>query len=114
MMTECPECKSPVAREGQQFCYRCGQDLRAFYNSQGITVREAGSKPLPPAEDVAGISPPEKETTTPEEPAPSVDPLDITSDALKPSSTTDQKATLRILLPTGDLFDREIVRVETQ
>ena len=114
MMTECPECKSPVAREGQQFCYRCGQDLRAFYNSQGITVREAGSKPLPTAKDVPGTSPPERETNTPLEQIPVVDPLDITSDALKPSLTADQKATLRILLPTGDLFDREITRVETQ
>ena len=110
MMTECPQCKSPVAREGQQFCYRCGQDLRDFYNSQGITIRAAGSKPLPPIQEVSAASPPENESDTPAE----IDPLDITSDAVKPSSATEQKATLRILLPTGDLFDREITRVETQ
>ena len=110
-MTECPECKSPVAREGQQFCYRCGQDLRAFYNSQGITLKELGSKPLP--NEALGSSP-ERETATPAEPIPIQDPLDITSDALKPSSAPEQNATLRILLPTGDLFDREITRVETQ
>jgi pSer/pThr/pTyr-binding forkhead associated (FHA) protein len=114
MMTECPQCKSPVAREGQQFCYRCGQDLRAFYNSQGITIKEAGSQPLSPSQDGPVTSLPENEATTPPEPIPAMDPLAITSDALKPSSATEQKATLRILLPTGDLFDREVTRVETQ
>src|SRR6185295_15666654 len=99
MMTECPQCKSPVAREGQQFCYRCGQDLREFYNSQGITIRVAGSKPLPPIQEVPAASSPDNDSTTPAE----IDPLDITSDSVKPSSAAEQKATLRILLPTGDL-----------
>ena len=43
-----------------------------------------------------------------------MNPLEITSDSLHPSSVGEQKATLRILLPTGDLFDRELTRVETQ
>jgi pSer/pThr/pTyr-binding forkhead associated (FHA) protein len=104
-----------VAREGQQFCYRCGQDLRSFYSAQGINIKgtepesapPAGSPDLPVSEQPA----PEGESSTP---LAELNPLEITSDSVRPSEVAEQKATLRILLPTGDLFDRELTRIETQ
>ncbi|HKY04799.1 MAG TPA: DUF3616 domain-containing protein, partial [Blastocatellia bacterium] len=42
------------------------------------------------------------------------DPVEITSESKPVVSETEQKATLRIILPTGDVFDREINRTETQ
>ena len=40
MPFECPKCKSPVAREGQRFCYRCGHELNAYYDSLQIKVAD--------------------------------------------------------------------------
>jgi pSer/pThr/pTyr-binding forkhead associated (FHA) protein len=114
-MSDCPQCKSPVAREGQQFCYRCGNDLRSFYSAQGITLKGGETEPAPPADNPKPPVP--KQDPPNPEPQPSLDapnPLEITSDSVRPSATAEQKATLRILLPTGDLFDRELTRVETQ
>src|SRR5215216_7500586 len=49
MTLECPKCKSPVAREGQRFCYRCGHELRDYYDSLNIEIKElrSDSHPLP-------------------------------------------------------------------
>ncbi len=43
-----------------------------------------------------------------------IDSLDITFDSTEPNRKTEQKAILRVLLPSGDAFDREIERLETQ
>jgi pSer/pThr/pTyr-binding forkhead associated (FHA) protein len=45
---------------------------------------------------------------------PDLDLTETTSDSIIPAAETQEKATLRILLPTGDVFDREITRLETQ
>src|ERR1051325_1765806 len=40
MTLECPKCKSSIAREGQKFCYRCGNDLHEVYAALNIEVKE--------------------------------------------------------------------------
>ncbi|HKP86614.1 MAG TPA: DUF3616 domain-containing protein [Blastocatellia bacterium] len=104
MTLECPKCKSPLARDGQHFCYRCGQDLAAYYNSMNMTVKDSGS--------ISGSFP-----------ARSAEPQhtrilasegnEITTETMI-TPAPEQKAMLRVLLPTGDVFDRELVMSETQ
>src|SRR5262245_63015183 len=43
MTLECPKCKSPVARDGQRFCYRCGHELNAYYDSLKIKIEDPGA-----------------------------------------------------------------------
>ena len=115
MPFECPKCKSPVAREGQRFCYRCGHELNAYYDSLQIKVADlnpsADSKPGGVSADTSEPSPP---------PAPKIPSSTVVLDAnafssqvAEPKKTTP-KANLKILLPTGDVFDRELSDTETQ
>src|SRR5262245_17842896 len=115
MPFECPKCKSPVAREGQRFCYRCGHELNAYYDSLKIKVSElvpsdsaevADSQPATPNGD--SPSPPAVPTSTVILDAHAFDTV-IDAPTDKP-----QKALLKILLPTGDVFDRELANDETQ
>lgn len=106
MTLECPKCKSPVAREGQRFCYRCGNDLGGYYDSLNIKVKDSDSLPSPMADEGAGAEPQQTRTLASEG-------TEITTEVIIPPST-NQKALLKILLPTGDVFDREIAQSETQ
>jgi pSer/pThr/pTyr-binding forkhead associated (FHA) protein len=135
MTLECPKCKSPVAREGQRFCYRCGYELRDYYDSLNIEIKDSrpDSNPLPasPPDDTAASG--EKvvpnmtaEFSSPQLPAASaatqtggtvalnMEEVGINTESIIVRHTSEQKAMLRILLPTGDVFDREITQTETQ
>jgi pSer/pThr/pTyr-binding forkhead associated (FHA) protein len=108
MTLECPKCKSPVARDGQRFCYRCGHDLGAYYESLKLKSEKSGAVDI----DVAGaallqVSPPR------ELPAGTVI-LDPNAFDGEKAADAQPKANLKILLPTGDAFDREINEEETQ
>lgn len=112
MPFECPKCKSPVAREGQRFCYRCGQELNAYYNSKKLSIDPVE----PPKSEDDGVSNEQVSAeTTPPIPTGTVM---LDSNAFngsdKPSTEKPQKASLKILLPTGDVFDREITDNEIQ
>ncbi|HWP44850.1 MAG TPA: FHA domain-containing protein, partial [Blastocatellia bacterium] len=108
MALACPQCNSPIAREGQRFCYRCGNDLRPY--------RDAQAEEAAPADEPVtnknlavetGEMPKTVETVVMES-------FEITTAPVLPDAESQQKALLRILLPTGDVFDRELNRVETQ
>ena len=137
MNLECPQCNSPVAGEGQRFCNRCGNDLRAFYEARGVSI-PSGSAELPPQNEAPddseiktlemqgpGDANPADANNAPlvdaniAEPVPiqhtvAIELPDITVETQPPDDTTAQKAMLRILLPSSDVFDRELKKVETQ
>jgi pSer/pThr/pTyr-binding forkhead associated (FHA) protein len=135
MTLECPKCKSPVARDGQRFCYRCGQELRDYYDSLNIEIKDqrSDSNPLPSnssngaATNANEVMPNRTaEFSSPQDPAASAAPqaggtvalsveeVVINTEPVITRHTAEQRAILRILLPTGDVFDREITQTETQ
>lgn len=73
MSGECPNCRAPIAREDQKYCYKCGQEL-----------------------------------------SPSGPPPETRTEVLAAISDTPVKATLRVVLPTGDVFDRDVSEGETR
>jgi len=124
-----------VAREGQRFCYRCGHELRDYYDSLNIEIKDSrsDSNPLPasPSNDPAAGG--EKaapnmtaEFSSPQVPAASpatqaagtvalnMEEVGTNTEPVIARHTSEQKAMLRILLPTGDVFDREVTQTETQ
>jgi pSer/pThr/pTyr-binding forkhead associated (FHA) protein len=110
MPLECPKCKSPVAREGQRFCYRCGQELGAYYDSLKISVEELQPPPQPSdasAEPAAGAAPHLPSSTV-------VLDANAFDTKVDPPAQPEPRALLKILLPTGDVFDRELGTAETQ
>jgi len=126
MTLACPQCKSSISRDRQRFCYRCGHDLSAFYDSLNAPVKEDSLNPGTamfgsPGKD----NPPRSSTATGEQPVArdtGEQPLDLDTIAIDPVDATEEtapvsgehKATLRILLPTGDVFDRELASAEVQ
>jgi pSer/pThr/pTyr-binding forkhead associated (FHA) protein len=108
MTLECPKCKSPVARAGQRFCYRCGQELNAYYESLKLKV--------PSSEPGAGVSHDDVGTSRgPQIPTGTVILEPHAFDAKEQEPPVEpQNASLKILLPTGDVFDREIKEEEIQ
>ena len=114
MTFECPKCKSPVAREGQRFCYRCGHELNAYYESLKLRANPSGaSDPL-----TGDASSPEGPKDIPPAPKMPVGTVVLEPHAfdttIETPPATPQKASLKILLPTGDVFDRELTNAETQ
>ncbi len=115
MTFECPKCKSPVAREGQRFCYRCGHELNDYYASLNQEVAPSGVGD-PPVDDAAGA----KASPEVPPPAPNIPQRTVVLDVnafdskVEPSNVTPPTARLKILLPTGDVFDRELASSETQ
>ncbi len=109
MTLECPKCKSPVAREGQRFCYRCGNDMTAYYDSLNIKVTESDSLPKPAPDEVKSVAGAEPQHTR----VLASEGVEITTEVIL-SPTANRKALLKILLPTGDVFDRELAQSETQ
>jgi pSer/pThr/pTyr-binding forkhead associated (FHA) protein len=135
MTLECPKCKSPVARDGQRYCYRCGHELRDYYDSLNIEIKDLRSNSNPLSANPSSEAEANGEKDLPagtaglgslQEPAVSAAPQPASTVALSMEDsgviteqvrvrhTAEQKATLRILLPTGDVFDREITQTETQ
>ncbi|HZM89752.1 MAG TPA: DUF3616 domain-containing protein [Blastocatellia bacterium] len=115
MTLECPKCKSPVAREGQRFCYRCGHELNAYYDSMKPKTDSSGAVDpglLPTSKEQA---PAESPPAPPKLPVGTVvleaNPFDTRVDS---PPAEPPKASLKILLPTGDVFDRELTSAETQ
>lgn len=108
MTLECPNCKSPVARQVQRFCYRCGQELNAYYDSLNIKI--------PTSEPASADTRPEPPTSKPPAIPASTVILDPHAFDEKPqaSQTTARQAVLRILLPTGDVFDRQLSEGDSQ
>src|SRR2546426_6785192 len=112
MPFECPKCNSPVAREGQRFCYRCGHELNAYYDSLKSNINP--TEPRKSAREAVSSN-----QTSAESPPPiPIGTVILDSKAFNGSDQTPeaapQKATLKILLPTGDVFDREITDTEIQ
>jgi pSer/pThr/pTyr-binding forkhead associated (FHA) protein len=123
MPSICPNCNAPTNSEDQRFCYRCGFDLRPGESGN------LNAEPAPPSRDAVtpveptGSSTPGTNSNTPVSTSIARDenhntlgvtPFEITLSSVKPDADNQQKATLKILLPSGDLFDREITKVETQ
>jgi pSer/pThr/pTyr-binding forkhead associated (FHA) protein len=119
MTLACPQCKSPVAREGQRFCYRCGNDLREYYEALNIHPQDSQAAPKEVASNGGDMSITGQTRVKATENIPramdtlSVDPI-ITTDAMQAEGELEYKALLRILLPSGDVFDREMQRAEAQ
>ena len=111
MTFECPKCKSPVAREGQRFCYRCGNELNDYYDSLNLKVNPSGANDPSRSAEV----PPEAAPVAPRMPVGTVvlesHAFDTKTEA---PPVTPPKASLKILLPSGDVFDRELTTAETQ
>lgn len=109
MTLECPKCKSPVARNGQRFCYRCGHDLGAYYESLKMESGQSGAVDTDVALDGAlPEDPPRREL-----PAGTVI-LEPNAFDVGKAPEAQPRANLKILLPTGDAFDREVDGEETQ
>lgn len=113
MALECPKCKSPVARDGQRFCYRCGHDLNEYYE-----LMKSGSHSSMQKDSQQNDSKPSDIAEAPDKKQPSIPAGTV---VLEPNAFSDKSpsearpnASLRILLPTGDVFDREISGEETQ
>ena len=115
MTLECPKCKSPVAREGQRFCYRCGHELNAYYDSLKLQVTpSAANDPLWNAGS-SSEAPPEPPAAAPKMPVGTVVLENNAFDTKVDNSlAAPPKASLKILLPTGDVFDRDLTTAETQ
>ena len=119
MTLACPQCKSPVAREGQRFCYRCGNDLREYYEALNIKPpdeQEAQAAPVSKSGDLTNTNQSKAQETDNIPRAldtVAVNPLD-TTDAVEPQGELEYMAMLRILLPSGDVFDRQMQRAEAQ
>jgi pSer/pThr/pTyr-binding forkhead associated (FHA) protein len=114
MTLECPKCKSPVAREGQRFCYRCGHELNAYYDSLKLQVTPSGANdPLWNAG--SSTEAPEPPAAAPKMPVGTVVLENNAFDTkVDNSPAAPPKASLKILLPTGDVFDRDLTTAETQ
>jgi pSer/pThr/pTyr-binding forkhead associated (FHA) protein len=116
MTLECPKCKSSIARDGQKFCYRCGNDLRDYYAALNIEVKDPGSLPdskrlanEDTAAQPAGAAPaPPQMTQVLGSQGNETTVETVAADAPAP------KALLRVLLPTGDAYDRELTQAEMQ
>lgn len=126
MTSECPKCKSPVAREGQRFCYRCGQELPAGETAADQQDNSASPPGDTPSQTVTS----ESTTDQPPEPAAANSPTtpqpggatevlkaettEVVVDTSSNTAAPGPDATLRVLLPTGDLFDRDLFHSDIQ
>ncbi|PYP89274.1 MAG: hypothetical protein DMF61_03400 [Blastocatellia bacterium AA13] len=123
MITNCPECGAQVTGEAQKFCYRCGSELPS-------TGEDGAAVPETPPNGVSGDSSanqasangaPDAEAQS-EGAAGSAEADAFKTLAINPSETSlipqeprqEPEATLRIVLATGDVFDREIMEAETR
>jgi pSer/pThr/pTyr-binding forkhead associated (FHA) protein len=112
MTLECPKCKSPVARAGQRFCYRCGHELNGYYESLKLKSQPPEQSGAEGDDAAKGVQP--QESAQPPLPARTVVLEPGAFDGREQTPASQPKANLKILLPTGDVFDREITDEETQ
>src|SRR5260370_243772 len=86
MFAECPQCKSPIADSELTVCGNCGALLLPGGASKGSDISDvqANTQNLSPAPDSEPV----------------------------PDQAPERRATLRIVLSSGDVFDREISRPE--
>ncbi len=107
MAPSCPSCNSPLARPEQRFCYRCGYELPATPSqeipAQSSSGSELGSHPASASPETAQANL-AQQTIVIASPETAADAPD----------TVSNKATLRVLLPNGDVFDKEINKPEVQ
>lgn len=124
MNFDCPKCNAAIAPEGQRFCNRCGQDLHAYYESRGITIQtppgelnQAPPNLLPEEVQTLEMNSPLANLNQ-ERPANNQTVVIEMPDNTQPSTPLDAKtplkALLRIVLPSSDVFDRELAKNETQ
>jgi len=108
-----------MTNEGQRFCYRCGYELRPG-NSGELQAESAQSE----SNASKLVETEESDTLEMSADAPAqangdanpigVKPFEITLASVKPDADSKHKASLRVLLPSGDVFDRQISKVEIQ
>jgi pSer/pThr/pTyr-binding forkhead associated (FHA) protein len=124
MNFECPQCNTPLARSGQRFCNRCGTDVTSYYESLGVSLPATSGESesssvnvLPEEMQTLEI---QLSTASDEKAKPSgshtvaFDMSEITQAAPPLDASAPQKAMLRIVLPSSDVFDRELKKLETQ
>ncbi|MFL6215356.1 MAG: DUF3616 domain-containing protein [Blastocatellia bacterium] len=123
MTLECPKCKASIAREGQKFCYRCGNDLREVYAALNIEVKDSASlwdsQRMPSDAPPAAPANPSAVSTAPAAPQATQmfgsQSAEVTSETLPAApATSEPKALLHVLLPTGDAYERNLTQAETQ
>jgi pSer/pThr/pTyr-binding forkhead associated (FHA) protein len=124
MNFECPQCNTPLARNGQRFCNRCGLDVTSYYESRGVSLPTVSGETEGPAAEASGEEMRTLEMplsgNSGQQPKPldgqtvAIDMSEITQAAVSPDSSATQKAVLRIVLPSSDVFDRELKKLETQ
>ena len=115
MTLECPKCKSPVAREGQRFCYRCGHELNAYYDSLKLNIKSSGANDSLSSAVSSREVPAEAPPAAPKMPVGTVVlEANAFDTKIESPAAAPPKASLKILLPTGDVFDRELTGAETQ
>ena len=124
MNFECPQCKTPLASDGQRFCNRCGTDVSNYYESLGVPLPTPSSELEAPdtltstgQQQTLDIqSPPDGNASAqlPINQTVAFDMTEITQAAPPLDASAPQKAMLRIVLPSSDVFDRELKKVETQ
>jgi pSer/pThr/pTyr-binding forkhead associated (FHA) protein len=115
MTFECPKCKSPVAREGQHFCYRCGHELNAYYDSVKVKVNPSVTSDPQSGAASSGEVAAELPSNPPRMPVGTVVlEANAFDTRIEAPPAAPPKASLKILLPTGDVFDRVLTSAETQ
>jgi pSer/pThr/pTyr-binding forkhead associated (FHA) protein len=120
MNLQCPQCNSPISQDGQRFCNRCGNDLRTFYQSRGIQLPESAPEVIDPLGNEIETLEVVPQATTPSAPQASyketiaIQVPEITLETPQNNSSPNQAAILRVVLPSSDVFDREIKKAETQ
>ncbi|HEY7545671.1 MAG TPA: DUF3616 domain-containing protein [Blastocatellia bacterium] len=107
MALSCPSCNSPIARPEQRFCYRCGYEL--LPQSPQEVAAQSSSSPATPSN--SGPSSPD---VAPPNPAQQTLVINSPETADVPPPQSSNKALLRVLLPNGDVFDKEINKPEVQ
>jgi pSer/pThr/pTyr-binding forkhead associated (FHA) protein len=122
MTSKCPKCQSPVAREGQRFCYRCGHELPGG----GDTPESQPDAPVAESSDNFDSAPTSgpmpayvaDSLTTPQQGGAtevvSAETIEVIVDTAPHDAAAVPDARLRVLLPTGDLFDRDLGHSDTQ
>lgn len=108
MAPSCPSCNSPLARPEQRFCYRCGYELPAS-PSQEIP---AHSSSIPEVSSHSASASPETAPANLAQQTIVISSPETTVDMSDQSASNN--ALLRVLLPNGDVFDKEINKPEVQ
>ena len=110
-----PEVQITRCSRGQRFCYRCGHELIAYYDSLKMKVDSSGAVDAGFARHFKRAGSGRNSTGPPNLPVGTVvlevNAFDTNTDT---PPATPPKASLKVLLPTGDVFDRELTTAETQ